>query len=200
MNLFRKAGKEMSVITPLNSVFLMFCLAGGVFAQPAITAKGIVNAASYISPDLPAGSIAQGSIFTIFGNNFGPTTGVKASSFPLLTSLAGLSVKISQGAGSWDAIPLFVNATQINAIMPSSTPLGLVSVTVTSATPKATSAPVSVTVVKSSLGIFTAKSSGLGPGILQNFISTAEQPLNSTLKTAKPRQVVTLWATGPWTG
>ncbi len=42
----------------------------------------------------------------------------------------------------------------------------------------------------------------MGPGIIQNFVSQTDQPFNSPSKTAKPGQVVTMWATGlgPITG
>src|SRR4051794_3872553 len=88
-------------------------------AQPLITPKGIVNAASLLTPGLPSGSIARGSFFSIFGARMGPDAGVSASSFPLGTTLAGVSIKITQGNTSVDAIPVFVVASQINAIMPS---------------------------------------------------------------------------------
>ena len=39
---------------------------------PIVNPNGIVNAASFISANLPAGSIAQGSFFSIFGNGLGP--------------------------------------------------------------------------------------------------------------------------------
>jgi hypothetical protein len=39
---------------------------------PIVNPNGIVNAASFISASLPAGSIAQGSFFSIFGNGLGP--------------------------------------------------------------------------------------------------------------------------------
>lgn len=39
-------------------------------------------------------------------------------------------------------------------------------------------------------------SGGFGPGILQNFITSANQPLNSLVQTAAPGQAITLWGTG----
>ena len=39
---------------------------------PIVSPNGIVNSASFISANLPAGSIAQGSFFSIFGNGLGP--------------------------------------------------------------------------------------------------------------------------------
>lgn len=43
------------------------------FAQlPYINYRGVVNAASFMSPGLPGGAVARGSAITIFGSNLGP--------------------------------------------------------------------------------------------------------------------------------
>jgi uncharacterized protein (TIGR03437 family) len=176
---------------PLAAVLL------GAFAlqaQPYINYRGIVNAASYTPPGLSGGEIAQGSIFTISGSNLGPATAVPVSAFPLLKTLAGVSVKVTQGSTSVDALPLVVAASQIIAIMPSTTPLGLVSIWVTFN--GVTSNPGTATVATSSFGIFTISGGGFGPGILQNYISANNQPTNSLTATAAPGQVITLWGTG----
>jgi len=163
-------------------------------AQPLIFHRGAVNAGSFISPGAPGGAIARGSIFTIFGREIGPATPVQVSQFPLGTSFEGVSIEIVQGGTSVGAIPIFVFAGQINAIMPSDAPLGRVSVRVTYQGVE--SNPVTATVADHSLGIFTATGGGIGPGIVQNFVSQLEQPINSAQQTAKSGQVVTLWATG----
>ena len=49
-----------------------------VNAAPVIAAGGIVNTASYVS-----GTIAQGSLFSIFGSNLGPSAPMAAGSFPI---------------------------------------------------------------------------------------------------------------------
>src|SRR5580698_1673603 len=105
-------------------------LLSGVAGAQTIFPRGIVNAASFVAPGLPGGAIAQGSIFSIFGTNLGPGSSPPLA-FPLVTTLGGVSIKVSQGANSVNAIPLFVSPGQINALMPSNTPLGLVSVQVT---------------------------------------------------------------------
>jgi uncharacterized protein (TIGR03437 family) len=163
-------------------------------AQPYINYRGVVNAASFTQAGLSGSEIAQGSIFSIFGQNLGPTMPVKVSAFPLQPALAGVSVKVTQGAKSVDALPLVVTAGQINAIMPSNAPLGQVSITVTMA--GSTSNPGSATVTVSSFGIFAVNSGGFGPGVLQNFVSQASQPLNTLQATAAPGQVMILWGTG----
>src|SRR3990172_10846387 len=101
--------------------------------QPSIAADGIRNGASYALSGMPNAGIAQGSIFVIFGSNLGPASLVQVSSFPLPTfeGLAGTSVKVSVGGTTVDAIMLYTVATQVAAVLPSSTPLGTGTVTVT---------------------------------------------------------------------
>ena len=180
------------------------------FNQPVqIYTKGVVNTASVMAPDLPGGVIAQGSVFSIYGSNLGPTNGVQVNAFPLQTTFQNVSIKVFQRNTSVDALPIYVSATQINAIMPSNAPLGRVSVQVTYNAPSLpcfgpgsapcygpTSNPVPVTVVPSNFGIFALNGGGFGPGILQNFISQASQPINSNTQTARPGQVITMWGTG----
>jgi hypothetical protein len=48
-------------------------LAGSIAsAQPAVYLRGVVNAASSAPAGLPNGSIAQGSLFSIYGASLGP--------------------------------------------------------------------------------------------------------------------------------
>jgi uncharacterized protein (TIGR03437 family) len=52
---------------------------------------------------LPGGVIAQGSIFSIFGTNPGPASS-PVLALPLVTTLGGVSIKVSQGANSVNGI------------------------------------------------------------------------------------------------
>ena len=163
-------------------------------ATPLIFTQGILNSAAFTPPGAPGGAIARGSVFTIFGRDLGPAIGVQVSSFPLGEELAGVSITVTQGEVTVNAIPLFVVAGQSNAIMPSSTPVGWVSIRVTFN--GETSNPSPVRVVDHAPGIFTVNQFGIGPGVLQNFVSAIEQPINSTTVTARPGQLVTIWLTG----
>jgi uncharacterized protein (TIGR03437 family) len=166
-----------------------------VFPQtPLISPKSVLNAASYAAPGLPHGSIAQGSIFSIFGTSIGPSTPSPPLAFPLSTSLGGVSIKVFQGATSVNAYPIYVGAGQINAIMPSNAPLGRASVQVTINGIPTNPAP--VTVVNASFGIYTINSAGIGPGVLFNYVSSSNQPINAPGTSATPGQVMTLWGTG----
>ena len=162
--------------------------------DPLIPPRGVVNGASFLPAALPGGSIAQGSIFTIFGSGLGPATPVQASAFPLATTLGGVSVKVFQGSTSVNAYPIFVTAGQLNVVMPSNAPLGRVSVQVTYSGVAGNPAP--VTVVANSFGSFSANSAGNGPGIVNNFVTQNNQPVNSLLQPATPGQTEILWGTG----
>ena len=94
---------------------------------PAIFAGAVVNAASFASS-----SIAQGSLFSIFGTNLGPIAPVQAAVFRCLAMLGGSSVQITQGGVEYDASVLFASSGQVNAILPSNVPIGIAQVTVTS--------------------------------------------------------------------
>lgn len=155
--------------------------------------KSVLNAASYAAPGLPHGSIARGSVFSIFGLGLGPSSS-PGLAFPLSTTLGGVSVKVFQASTSVNAIPLYVGGGQVNAIMPSNAPLGRASVQVVFNGFSSNPAP--ITIVNSSFGIYAATGAGLGPGVFQNFNSQTDQPVNAPAVSAKPGQVITLWGTG----
>ena len=177
-------------------ILLLLCLSiGAAWAQPLIAQHGIVNAGSYIPFGLPGGAIARGSVFSIFGAGLGPPSSPPLA-FPLATTLGGVSIKVSNADSTVavDAIPLYVSPTQINAILPSNAPLGPASVVVTYS--NARSNPSTIRVAASAFGIYAISSAGYGPGVLQNYNSPTDQPVNSLQTSAQPGQVITLWGTG----
>ncbi|HWB85104.1 MAG TPA: hypothetical protein VG675_13250 [Bryobacteraceae bacterium] len=177
----------------MSRLLLILLSSAAAFAQPQINYRGVVNAASYMAPGLPGGSIALGSMFSIFGKGLGPSS-TPALAFPLQTTLAGVSITVSQGSTTVSAIPVFLSAIQINAIMPSNAPLGKVTLRVTYNGAKSNAATVQV--AASSFGMFTANSAGMGPGIIQNYLSATETPVNQLQLPAKHGQTEILWGTG----
>ena len=177
-------------------LFLLFCGASATLhAQlPAIYPHGVVNSASVLAPGLPAGSIAQGSIFSIFGARLGPASGVQVSSFPLGNTLAGVSITATQGTTTVNVLPEYVQQGQINALMPSNTPLGLVSLRVTYNGLKSNPTPVNV--VHDSPGIYTFTGSGGGAAAMQNVANDGSLTLNSNQNSATPGQTVQMYLTG----
>ena len=167
--------------------------AGSIPGTPTVTENGIVNSASGIPPSLPGGALAQGSFFTIFATGVGPTPPRQVEQFPLPTNLGGTLVQIRQGSRTVDCYLVYTSSTQINGIIPSNAPLGDAEMIVTYN--GNASRAVAVRIARNNFGIF-ATSQGRGPGIIQNYMTQLEQPLNTRSATAKPRQVVILWGTG----
>lgn len=153
-----------------------------------------MSSASFAVNTLPGGGIARGSIFTIFGRALGPATGSQVAAFPLLPRFAGVSIAVRAGTQVLAAIPIFVVESQINAIMPSNTPVGDVSLQVTYNGQSGNWVPVRV--VNHAPGIFTSTGAGRGWASFLNFVSATDQPLNSGTNAIRPGGLGTLWLTG----
>jgi uncharacterized protein (TIGR03437 family) len=171
-----------------NLTFTLTQAGGASATAPSINQGGIVNAISN-----QAGGIAQGSMFSIYGTNLGPAASWTVYQFPIPSIVNNVTVTVAQGSTTLNAYLLYVQATQINAIMPSNTPLGTVQVTVTYNGVISAAAP--VTIVKTSVGI-NSWAWGPGPGIVKNYISAADQPYNTASTPAKPGQVEIAVGTG----
>ena len=186
-------GSAVSTMFLMKLVCLSLLASVSAFAQPYINYRGIVNVASYMPPGLPSGSLARGGMVAIFGSKLGPAAGVQASAFPLGTTLSGVSVTVTQNTTTVNAYPVYVSASQINAILPSNAPLGRVTLQATVNGVSGNPSPANM--VAASFGAFSINSGGFGPGIIQN--NTSSGPvINSTQITAVPGQVETLWGTG----
>jgi uncharacterized protein (TIGR03437 family) len=83
---------------------------------------------------------------------------------------------------------------QVAAILPSATPAGNATLTVTYNGQTSNSA--SFQVVESAFGMFTLNQAGSGPAIIQNFVSATDLPVNTVTQSARPSQTVVLWGTG----
>jgi uncharacterized protein (TIGR03437 family) len=178
----------------MRVLFLAFCASALFAQQPILYNRGAVNAASLAPFGLPNGSIAAGSIFSIFGENLGPVTGQSATSFPLSTTLQGVSISVTQSGVTTQAYPVFVSAGQANVVMPSSVTPGLASLRLFYNGTKSNAIP--ILIATSSPGIFAVSSGGYGPAVAQNFITASNQPVNSAAATIAPGGTVTIWGTG----
>ena len=170
--------------------FFLFLLAAiAISAQPRIT--GIQNNYSYLIPGSPNYAIAQGSIFILYGSGIGPASLLQQGFSPALNrNLGGVSIKITVGGTTTEAIPYYVSAGQIAAILPSATPVGTGSMTVTYN--GQTSATFPLTVVQSALGLLTLGGNGLGNAAVYDLNYNYITPTNA----ANPGQVVYFWGTG----
>ncbi|HET8546672.1 MAG TPA: hypothetical protein VFL57_01635 [Bryobacteraceae bacterium] len=160
-------------------------------AQPRVNA--VLNAASYGLPGMPNEGVAQGSIATAFGTGLG-TTGLKqVSALPLTTTWEGISVRITGGGQSVNAWPIQqYNGTQVSFVVPSNTPVGDGTVTVTFS--GQTSAPAPIKVVARNVGVFSINSAGSGPGVFTDPLA-GDVP-NLLTRSSRPRQLMDIWATG----
>jgi uncharacterized protein (TIGR03437 family) len=173
--------------------------AASALAQPTIGAI-LNNASSVLVPvgsgNHPIGNsvIAQGSIFSLYGTGVGPETNTYPQSLPLPTSLPavnGTSIAISSGGRKVDAYILYTQALQVNAILPSNTPIGDASVTLTYN--GKTSAAFTISVAASRLGLYTRNSQGSELASLQHGADSSAVILT---KAAHPGETVVLYGTG----
>jgi len=183
-------------------VMTLGLLAGAAFGQPTITQ--VSNAASQALPPLQNSSIAQGSYFSIYGNGLAAdisTCGANYANclwpptYPLPTSVQDTSVKVTVNGTTVDAYIEFAaqitsTLAQVNAVLPSNTPTGNGTLTVTYK--GSTSSPYPVGVVSNSFGTFAINQAGTGPGI----ITDANYNVLTPFHTAKPGDYVILWGTG----
>jgi uncharacterized protein (TIGR03437 family) len=162
----------------------------------------VVNAGSYIPAGLPNSAIAQGAIFVIKGAGMGPSAIAIAPAAFQNTTLAGTSVNVTVAGTSVGALLYYTSAGQIAALLPSNTPTGTGTLTVTYNGQTSSSAP--ITVVGSNAGIFTVTSDGQGAGIVTyadySLVSAARSAncggVYTACGAANPGDVLIIWATG----
>jgi len=171
-------------------------LAISLFSTAIALAQPVINLATSTAVvrgnGLAGSGIAQGSIFSIYGTGLGPSQGVGAS-FPLPTTLGGASgssVAVTVGGTHVDAIMLYASNYQINAILPSTTPIGSGTFAVTYN--GQASAPAPIQVVASTFGIYTFSEQGNGQAIATDL----SYNVNTIIHTFHPGDYVTLWGTG----
>ena len=169
-------------------------------AGPNVTS--VVNAASNILPGLPNAGIAQGGIFVVFGSGIGPANITYAATPFQSSTLSDTSVSVTVGGATVNALMYYASAGQVAALLPSNTPAGTGSFTVTYNGQTSNAAP--ITVVANNLGIFTVGSNGQGPGIVTypdySLVSAAKDTQcggpGTYCGAANPGDTLTLWATG----
>lgn len=173
----------------LQSGCLLVAFTGLAAAVPLL--NGVYNAASWVPAGLPNSSIAEGSIFTLTGTGMGPGSLVQVTSYPLPTSqgLAGTTVQVTVGGVTNYCIMVYTLGTQVAAILPSSTPVGAGTLTLSY---QGAQGSIPITVVRSSVGIFAVNEQGSGPGVITNLSYQVQVPTNS----AHPGDILILWGTG----
>jgi len=160
---------------------------GVVTTRPTISA--LQNNYSYIIPGMPNYGIAQGSIFVMYGWNMGPPMVVSQTSFPLQKTFSGVQIDVVVGGVKTQAIPYYVYANQIAAILPSNTPVGDGLIQVTYNGQAGEMAPIKV--VANAPGILTA---GGATGLAQ--ATDLQGRLVNYSNSANPNDIITFWGSG----
>ena len=182
-------------VLKIGAALVVFVFASALHAQnPTVPRGGILNNAGYVVDGLPGDGVARGSMFAVFGSQLGPATAVVAAELPLRTALGGTSIEITVGGVTRQAFLLVSSAGQLAAVMPSDVPAGAGALTVI--VNGIRSQPTPFKVVNSAFGIFSRNQAGLGPAIMQNFVSATETPVNSIFDSAHDGQAGILWGTG----
>jgi uncharacterized protein (TIGR03437 family) len=186
----------------LQSRTCTFAAAAAIFCARAFgapTINVVANAASNIGFNYP---IAQGAIFVIYGNGLGPANIAIASAAFQNTNVGGTSVAVTVGGTTVNALMYYASATQVAALLPSNTPTGSGSFTVTYN--GQTSTPVTHGVGPNNLGIFTVDSSGQGAAVVTYPDYSLVSPVkaancggpSTTCGAANPGDILILWGTG----
>jgi uncharacterized protein (TIGR03437 family) len=158
---------------------------------PTIT--GVLNNYSYILPGLPNYGIAPGSLFVIFGSGLSSSAPpVLQSSAPpgLPTSLNQTSISVTVNGVKTTPAIYYTSAAAVAAVLPSNTPVGAGTVTVTYNGTASNAAPIQV--VASAPGLDTLYGTGNGSGVVTDNSGNVFGFTNS----AMPSQIIVLWGSG----
>jgi len=170
--------------------YLLLC-AGVTLAiqaqQPRITQ--LQNNYSYLLPDNPSYGLAQGSIFIIRGTDLAPSS-TELQNVPLGTTLNGVSARVTVNGTSTDVLWYYVTPNQLGGILPSRTPVG--NGTITVSTSAGASVPAPIKVVQSGFGILTLSGAGTGAAAVYDARNAFLSAQNST----KPGDIIQLFGSG----
>ena len=160
---------------------------GGGTTTPTIST--VKNNYGLVSPGLPNYGIAPSALFFIAGANLANTTTALLSSADpgLQTTVNNVTVNVTAG-GTTKPCPLYyLSPTQIDAVLPGTTPTGPATITVNNN--GVTSAAFNIVVVQSAFGILSYNGT-LGAAY------DANNALITATNAANPNQVIVLWGSG----
>ena len=165
----------------------------GVTVSGPPTITQVQNNYSFILPGLPNYGIAPGSLFVISGANLSSSAPpvLQSSSAPgLPQSLSQTSISITVKGVTTVPSLYYTSSTQVAAVLPSNTPAGNGTITLTYNGQISAAAPIQV--VPSALGLDTVYGNGSGQGM----ITDANGNLLGFTHPAQPGQPVVLWGSG----
>lgn len=170
---------------------IIICIFGvaGLAAAPNIA--GVYNAASWVVPHQTNSAIAEGAIFTVTGTGLGPATIQHANSYPLPTTggLGGTTIRVTVNGVTENCIMLYSLVTQVAAILPSPTPVGTGTLTLSY---QGEQSSIAIQVLAANFGTFALNEDGTGPGV---FTDGSNNPI-TYVHPAHPGQELVLWGTG----
>jgi uncharacterized protein (TIGR03437 family) len=181
----------VELLTNFRRAFLLCTLVAPVATLPATAQPNTPfiysaeNSASY------GNSIAQGSLFIVYGTTIGPAQLAEAASYPLPPQIGGTSISVSSGSTTLVCPMVYSTLGTAAAILPSNTPPGAASVSLTY-NGRTTPFPAQINVVPSAVGLYTLSSSGLGPGS----VTALNGAVNTFAATAQAGDILTVWGTG----
>jgi uncharacterized protein (TIGR03437 family) len=180
--------------TSISLEFDTFVTSTSTPTGPKITS--VVNNYSFIPTGFSNSGIAPGTIFLIFGSDLAnaPAGNVTLSSSAnpgIPKTLAGASISVTVGGTTVSPAMYYATPTQIAAVLPSNTPTGSATITVTYN--NTASNAFSFQVVPYALGLDTYY--GTGGGLL-TATNTTNGAVFSYTSSAKPGETIVLWASG----
>jgi uncharacterized protein (TIGR03437 family) len=180
----------MSKLSRNTLAVLFLALPPAIVAQtggPTVT--GLTNNYSSIQSGFPNYGIAPGSLFVIYGTDLASAANTNEA-FPLATNLNGTSVSVTVNGTTVQPGLYYIYPTQIAAVLPSTTPVGQGTITVTNG--KVTSEPFDIHVVQSAFGVDTVYGTGAGQAV----VTDANYKLIGYGASAAPGQTVIIWGSG----
>jgi uncharacterized protein (TIGR03437 family) len=175
-----------------GSITFQYTTYGANSAPSGPTITTLQNNYSYILPGLPNYGIAPGTLFIIKGSglNNQPITGLQDPSKGLPLTLNGTSVSVTVNGTTTHPALYYTSPTQLGAVLPSTTPAGPGTITVTNNSQTGPAAQIQV--VQSALGLDTLYGTGTGQVVATDAKGNVIGPNNST----SPGQTITLWGSG----
>ncbi len=165
----------------------------GVNSGPTITQ--ILNNYGLVPVGFTNSGIAQGSLFIIKGSGLANPTAqalpLQDSSKGLPATLNGASVKVTVGSTTTTPVFYYAIASQLALVLPSNTPVG--NATLTVSYNGQTSSPAAFQVVQSAMGFDAYFGTGSGLGVATNNASGALYNYTSSIP---PGTTVVLWGSG----
>jgi uncharacterized protein (TIGR03437 family) len=177
--------KVLVTATSSNSVSLQYTTYGATANAPVILS--VMNNYSY-------SKVAPGSLFTIFGCGLataGATAVLQDTTKGLPQTLNGASISVTAGGVTTHPALYYATATQIAAVLPSSTPTGAGTVTVTYN--NQAGSPAAIAIWPTAFGFDSYDQSGSGTGVATDSLNYR---LITSTNSAMPGQLMTFWGSG----